>query len=52
LVIINGQFHLEDLDSINGTFVNKQRVPASQPHPLKDGDQIRLGKILLAFHTS
>jgi len=52
LVIIDGQFHLEDLDSINGTFVNKKRVPANQPHPLKDGDLVRLGKIELAFHTS
>ena len=37
-----------DLDSANGTFLNGQRLAAHQPRLLRDGDEIRLGK--LVFH--
>jgi diguanylate cyclase (GGDEF)-like protein len=35
-----GSFHLEDLGSTNGTFVNTRRVTVA---PLTDGDRIQLG---------
>lgn len=38
---------LEDLGSSNGTFLNEQRLPPHQPHPLKNGDLIRLGQLML-----
>ena len=52
LILINGQIHLEDLDSVNGTFVNKKRISPHQPQLIQDGDQIRLGKLVFIFHTS
>ncbi len=38
---------LEDLGSKNGTFVKGQRVTAAAP--LSDGDQIRLGSVVVTF---
>ena len=38
-----GGFHVTDLGSTNGTFVNNQRLPASGTHRLGDGDIVRLG---------
>jgi DNA-binding winged helix-turn-helix (wHTH) protein len=38
---------LEDLGSKNGTYVRGQRVTA--PLPLADGDQIRLGSVVVTF---
>jgi len=35
-------FMVTDLDSVNGTFVNKVRLSPKEPHPLKNGDVIRL----------
>jgi hypothetical protein len=35
-----------DLESSNGTWVNENRLTPSQPHPLKNGDQIRLGQLI------
>lgn len=47
----SGQYLLEDLNSINFTFVNKQKIAPKTPTPLKDGDEIRLGRIVLRFKT-
>jgi len=41
-----GSWHLRDLDSRNGTFVNGARVEAAQLH---EGDIIRIGQSLLLF---
>jgi diguanylate cyclase (GGDEF)-like protein len=38
---------IEDLGSTNGTFVNDERV--TERRPLKDGDQIRVGRSILKF---
>ena len=48
----NGQYTLEDLNSVNYTFVNRQKVAPGTPHPLRDGDEIRLGRGVLQFKTS
>jgi DNA-directed RNA polymerase subunit M/transcription elongation factor TFIIS len=45
-------YFIEDLNSVNYTFVNRQKIPAGEPHPLRDGDEIRLGRVLLRFKTS
>lgn len=52
LTVLGGQPHIEDLDSVNGTFVNKQKIASNQPHPLKDGDELRFGKLVVVFRTS
>ncbi len=43
-----GGYILRDLGSTNGTFVNDARV---HEHPLRDGDQIRIGRAMLKFLT-
>ncbi len=48
----SGQYLLEDLNSINFTFLNKQKIAPKTPTPLKDGDEIRFGRIVLRFKTS
>ena len=44
----NGKYQLVDLNSTHGTFINGQRV---EDHPLRDGDQVRLGRKELLFGT-
>lgn len=39
-----------DLDSANGTFLNGQRLAAHQPRLLRDGDEIRLGRLVLHIY--
>jgi pSer/pThr/pTyr-binding forkhead associated (FHA) protein len=41
------QFFIEDLGSANGTFLNGQRLTPYLPHPLRDKDEIQLGRIRL-----
>jgi hypothetical protein len=36
-----------DLNSANSTFLNGQRLAADQPRILRDGDEIRLGQLVL-----
>lgn len=38
----NGEFTITDLQSANGTYVNKVKLQPNQPHPIKSGDVIRL----------
>jgi hypothetical protein len=48
----NGQYMLEDENSTNFTFLNRQRLAPKTPTPLHDNDEIRLGRVLLRFKTS
>ena len=43
------QVFIEDLNSTNYTYVNQQKLVPGQPHLLRDGDEIRLGKVLLIY---
>ncbi len=45
----NGQFYLEDLNSVNGTLHNQRRIPANTPVPLRSGDAVMLGRLGLTF---
>ncbi len=38
---------LIDLDSINGTMINGRRLPPHQPYPLHNGDEVRLGRLIM-----
>ncbi len=40
---------IEDLDSTNHTFINHKRIPPKTPTPLNDGDEVRLGRVVLHF---
>ncbi|MES2309587.1 MAG: FHA domain-containing protein [Verrucomicrobiota bacterium] len=43
-----GAYHLKDLNSSNGTFLNGKRIKESV---LKNGDQIQLGDVRIQFHS-
>jgi predicted component of type VI protein secretion system len=42
----DGMLTLTDLNSVNGTLLNGQRLAPNQPRVLRDGDEIRLGKLV------
>jgi pSer/pThr/pTyr-binding forkhead associated (FHA) protein len=44
---VDNQVVLEDLGSINGTFLNGKRLEAYMPYPLKTGDSFHLGNLRL-----
>ncbi|KXK24210.1 MAG: FHA domain-containing protein [Chloroflexi bacterium OLB15] len=39
--------YVEDLGSPNGTYLNGQKLIANQPRILRDGDELRLGRLVL-----
>lgn len=45
----NGQFVVRDIGSLNGTYVNRNRVESVQ---LVTGDEVQIGKYRLTFYTS
>lgn len=47
----NGQYMLEDENSTNFTFLNRQRLAAKTPTPLQDNDEVRFGRVMLRFKT-
>ena len=49
LVLQGGQVLLEDLDSVNGTVVNKVKLQPHKPQPLQHGDEVRFGKMVLIY---
>ncbi|MBV9232184.1 MAG: FHA domain-containing protein [Chloroflexi bacterium] len=51
IFVENGQYMLEDENSTNFTFLNRQRLAAKTPTPLHDNDEVRLGRVLLRFKT-
>lgn len=44
-------YTIEDLNSVNYTFLNKQKIEVGFPRILKNGDEIRLGRVLLQFRV-
>jgi hypothetical protein len=49
IFVENGQYLLEDENSTNFTFLNRQRLAGKTPTPLNDNDEVRLGRVLLRF---
>jgi len=45
-----GVISLVDLDSSNGTFLNGQRLISHQPRILRDGDEVRMGKLIMHIY--
>jgi FHA domain len=49
LLIARGeQWHLDDCGSLNGTYVNRERIESQR---LEDGDEVQIGKYKLTFHA-
>ena len=46
LVRRGGDYYLDDLGSLNGTYVNRQRI---ESHRLEDGDELQVGKFKLTY---
>ena len=46
LVRRGGHYYLDDCGSLNGTYVNRQRVDS---HKLEDGDELQIGKYKLTY---
>jgi hypothetical protein len=46
LVRRGGEFYLDDLGSLNGTYVNRHRI---ESHRLDDGDELQVGKFKLTY---
>ena len=45
-----GSVVVEDLGSINGTFINGKRLAPYLPEMLNDGDSLQLGRLLIEIH--
>lgn len=43
------RYHVTDIESANGTFVNGERLQPQVSRPLRHGDRIRLGRMVLEF---
>ncbi|MBA2636887.1 MAG: FHA domain-containing protein [Solirubrobacterales bacterium] len=46
IVVRSGAYWLDDLGSLNGTYVNRHRI---ESHRLEDGDELQVGKYKLTF---
>jgi predicted amidophosphoribosyltransferase len=51
LIAEGGKYYVEDLDSTNFTFVNKQKVAPGSRQEVGEGDQIRFGRVEVALRT-
>jgi hypothetical protein len=46
------QYMIEDQNSTNFTFVNKQKLAPKTPTPINNGDEVRLGRVVMKFQTA
>jgi hypothetical protein len=51
IVVEGNDYFVEDLDSTNFTFVNKQKIAPRSRQRLSDGDEIRCGRVALVLRT-
>jgi len=49
IIVESGTYFVEDLDSTNFTFVNKQKLAPRTRQQVSDGDEIRCGRVALVF---
>ena len=48
LIRRNEHWYLDDCGSLNGTYVNRERI---ESHCLREGDEVQIGKYKLTFHA-
>lgn len=51
LVVLNGEVNLEDLGSANFSYLNHNKLLPGQPSPIKNGDEIRFGGLILNYYA-
>lgn len=47
--VSDGSFTVADVGSLNGTYVNRERIDSV---PLSNGDEVQIGKYRLVFYAS
>jgi predicted amidophosphoribosyltransferase len=52
IFVQSGQIFIEDLNSTNYTHVNQQKLTPGQPHPLRDGDEVRFGRVKMNYYSA
>jgi pSer/pThr/pTyr-binding forkhead associated (FHA) protein len=52
LICQGGQTYVEDLQTVNGTFLKGQKLQPGQRYPLNNGDELILGKLKLTYYSS
>ena len=52
LISEGGNYFVEDLDSTNFTFINKQKIAPKTRTPVQDGDEIRCGRVALILKVA
>lgn len=50
IILKNHRLHVTDLNSTNGTYINNSPLEPNTPHPLREGDELRLGFLSLLIH--
>jgi len=48
--IVDTRLTVTDLGATNGTFVNGKKLATYKAYPLRSGDQIRTGKVVIKYH--
>jgi pSer/pThr/pTyr-binding forkhead associated (FHA) protein len=52
IILEGGNYFVEDLDSTNFTFVNKQKLAPKTRQQVSDGDEIRCGRVAMVLHIA
>lgn len=52
IFIEDGQPYIEDIGSLNGTYINTVRLITRVPQPLRDRDQLLFGRVLVELRIS
>lgn len=52
LNFVDGQYHVKDIGSANGTWVNETKLQPYQSHPIQSGDQFRVGQMAIIVHIT
>lgn len=47
IVAFGDRPHILDLNSVNGTYLNGRKIGPDEPHPIADGDELRLGTLVM-----
>ena len=49
---VGAECTVEDMDSTNGTYVNRKRIQPHMPQAIKPGDEVRFGKLALSVKAA